>query len=417
MKRQLIHYLEYSLHLKKYSKDGEKMKKIFLISCVFSVFSFTPSIQANEIDNELSMLKKQMMILQNKIAALEHRLEQLNTAENKVTVKAKSEQDEVAKAFVQTKVAGQALAEPATKDIKLYATLRPTFGYIEESDEKLWDVRDALSHAGFKSTYAFAENWQAILHGEWGIDLSNNGDFGKARQVYVALDSPIGRVGIGKQRPVQYLFIAEYIDIFNHGASPFAYDPESIFFVDNLVTYQIKQGDFTWMAVSQFNGESGDNNSDLFNVGGSYDHNNLHLAATYLTESIAFQNEELGTDETYGGSFAYTLSNGLYLALGYQDKTYERNGLSDREGHTFDASFAYPLSSHYKIKWGYSDFEDGVSNATSNSFNGVNMTFEWLPAPQLRFHLEYLSRDFDERENFDSISIGFRYDYSQVWKL
>jgi predicted porin len=133
------------------------------------------------------------------------------------------------------------------KDLRVYATVRPTFGYIDENDEKLWDVIDALSHAGFKATTHFDEEWSAVLHGEWGIDLSNNGDFGKARQVYVALNSPVGTIGIGKKRPAQYLFIAEYVDIFNHSNSPFSYDPESIFFVDNLITYKLKTGNLTWM--------------------------------------------------------------------------------------------------------------------------------------------------------------------------
>jgi predicted porin len=133
------------------------------------------------------------------------------------------------------------------KDLRVYATVRPTFGYIDENDEKLWDVRDALSHAGFKATTHFDEEWSAVLHGEWGIDLSNNGDFGKARQVYIALNSPVGTIGIGKKRPAQYLFIAEYVDIFNHSNSPFSYDPESIFFVDNLITYKLKTGNLTWM--------------------------------------------------------------------------------------------------------------------------------------------------------------------------
>ena len=120
------------------------------------------------------------------------------------------------------------------------------------------------SNAGIKSTFEFSANWKAILHGEWGVDLSNNGDFGKARQVYVALDSPYGQVGIGKQRPVQYSFIAEYVDIFNHSLSPFAYDPESPFFVNNLLTYKKQINAFTWMLASQFDGENTNDDSDFF---------------------------------------------------------------------------------------------------------------------------------------------------------
>lgn len=302
-----------------------------------------------------------------------------------------------------------------SKDMKLYATLRPTYGWIDDSGEEQFDVKDALSHAGFKSTTEFKKGWKAILHGEWGVDLSNNGDFGKARQVYVAVDSPYGRVGIGKQRPVQYLFIAEYIDIFNHGNSPFSYDPESLFFVNNLITYAKTISNFTLMAVAQFDGEQGDNFQDLFNTGVSYDKDNLHLALTYTKQDALADDAVIGEDEIVAVSGAYTLDSGLYLALGYQGKSYNRNTLMDRDGHTFDFSVAYPIAHQMKLKAGYFDFKDGVDGSESRDFNGVNLTTEWSPADNLRFHLEYLVRNFKEQKDYSSISVGFRYDFADTW--
>jgi hypothetical protein len=298
--------------------------------------------------------------------------------------------------------------------IKAYATIRPTFGHIEENGETVWDVRDALSHAGFKATTDFKRDWNAVVHGEWGIDLSNNGDFGRARQVYVALNSPFGDVGIGKQRPVQYLFIAEYVDIFNHSNSPFAYDPESIFFVDNLVTYKLSTGNFSWMFASQFNGEEGDNNRDLTNVGVSYDYLGLHAAITYLTEDSYLEERKEGEDEVFAGSLSYDFTHELYVAVGYQNRTYQRYLQPvDRDGHTIDVSAAYRISENYKLKFGVFDFSDGHERAIiSQDFNGYNTTLEWLPSPSLRFHIEYLHRNFDYLDDFTSISIGFRYDLS-----
>jgi len=299
---------------------------------------------------------------------------------------------------------------------KVYGTIRPTVGYIDENDSPTADVRDALSHAGFKATSEFAKDWSATLHGEWGIDLSNNGDFGKARQVYVALNSPVGSVGIGKQRPAQYLFIAEYVDIFNHGSSPFAYDPESIFFVDNLLTYKFKDNKYTWMVATQLNGDNGDNYSDLFNLGFSYDFQGLHAAITYLTQDANINGNTVGDDKTYAAALAYDFDSGLYLALGYQDKEYQRiNGKSDRSGHTLDLSAAYWLAKEYRLKLGYFDFSDGLTASQSYDFSGFNTTLEWLPKPYLRFHLEYLQRDFQYLDDFSSISIGFRYDFSTQW--
>ena len=382
-----------------------KYKKAMLI--IVSIF-VTFTVNANNVQQEIDLLKKQL----NEIQARLLQLEKQNQQQNNTT-----EQSIVVKKTTPLPTKGTTSAKK-NKDIKLYASLRPTFGHINEDDNKVWDVRDALSNAGFKSTYKFKDGWQATLHGEWGIDLSNNADFGKARQVYVALDSPLGRFGIGKQRPVQYLFIAEYIDIFNHSRSPFAYDPESPFFVNNLFTYQKKISDFTWMLASQFNGDEGNDNSDFFNAGVSYDKNNLHLALTYSTKDI-YQSQDMnvGEDKVYAGSVAYTFNNNLYLAIGYQDIDYQRRYLKDRNGHTFDISLAYPIGNQFKVKTGYFDFEDGFSSVNTQDYNGANLTFEWLPADNLRFHLEYLRRDFEQLPDFNSLSVGFRYDYAQSWKF
>lgn len=304
--------------------------------------------------------------------------------------------------------------------LSTYATIRPTFGLINEDDESNWDVRDALSHAGIKVTHEFMPGWQAELHGEWGIDLANEGNFGKSRRAYTALGTPFGRFGIGKQRPAQYLFIAEYVDIFNHASSPFAYDPESIFFVDNLVTYRYHFGPVTFIAAGQFNGDKGDNQSDLFNTGLSYDQAGLHAAITYQHNDVYDNELQIGENRLWSGALAYQFTPDLYAAVAYQDKEYERNSsLASRQGHTFDVSLAYQLSKHYKLKTGYFNFDDGYYqfDPLNQSFDGYNITLEWLPTAPLRVHLEYLNKSYDNQEDMDSISIGFRYDYKQEWQF
>ena len=70
------------------------------------------------------------------------------------------------------------------------------------------------------------------------------------------------------------------------------------------------------------------------------------------------------------------------------------------------------LNDIFKLKLGIFDFSDGYEIDQSRDFNGYNTTLEWLPNPSLRFHLEYLHRNFDYLDDFSSISIGFRYDFS-----
>ncbi|OHU85025.1 MULTISPECIES: porin [Pseudoalteromonas] len=304
--------------------------------------------------------------------------------------------------------------------VDVYATIRPTFGIIDEQSYSYWDVRDALSHAGIKAATEFATGWSAQLHGEWSIDLANQGNFGKSRRVYTAISTPFGRFGIGKQRPPQYLFIAEYVDIFNHASSPFAYDPQSIFFVDNLISYRLDSDPFTFIAVGQYAGDTDDNQTDLFNVGVSYDVNGLHAALTYQQNDVHVEKVYLGENRVWATSLAYQFNPRLYGAISYQAKDYRRVAVSEtRKGHTIDFSMAYQLATDYKLKTGFFEFNDGYhfDDTSNQSFDGFNITLEWLPTPPLRVHLEYLNKSYFYRSDIESFSVGLRYDFKRHWQF
>ncbi|WP_372872362.1 porin [Shewanella sp.] len=392
----------------------------FVISFVLALSAQNP-VQAGEREGsaELDMLKAELMRLQKRVAELEAKQRAgASVAEDEHPVEP-AENPELARQLQTLPKTAELVAKDTTDSkISLYSSLRPTYGYYDDGDSTYWDVEDALSNAGFKASKEFMPGWQVQMQGEWRIDIGNNGDFGGARRAYVALDSPYGRVAIGKQRPPQYLLIAEYVDIFNHANSPFAYDPEGLFFVNNLVSYQLQLGDITWMMAAQFDGERGSDSSDLINAGLGYDMENLHLGLSYLTQNIWGANQELGDDETWAGVLAYTFESGLYLAAVWQDKSYVRDlVLHDRSGHALDVSLAYPLAPHFRVKLGYFDFDDGDSSASSQSFDGFNATLEWLPADNLRFHIELLNRNYDYMGDFYSLLIGFRYDFSQEWQF
>ncbi|PKG55907.1 porin [Shewanella sp. Choline-02u-19] len=303
--------------------------------------------------------------------------------------------------------------------VSLYGSIRPTLSYLDDGQDKTWDVRDALSRIGIKASTEFADGWTAIAQGEWSVDIANSGNFGKARQAYAAIASPYGQVGIGKQRPAQYTLVAEYVDIFNHGNSPYAYDHESPFFVDNFVTYQLVTGDFTWMAGAQFDGDSGEDATDMINVGVGYDLNQLHIGLGYVAQNTADTSGVEGDDKTVGGVVAYTFSNDMYMAVSYQDKQYNYNAGSmnkDRSGSTLDTAFAYPISDDYKVKLGYFQFKDGINDTTSADYDGFNTTLEWNPLANVRVHLEYLDKSYDNREDDQAVTIGFRYDFNLTWQ-
>ncbi|MBB1268696.1 porin [Shewanella sp. SR44-3] len=396
--------------------------KLLLSSLAVSI-ALAFSANASAEDSALAQLKAELVKLQQKVAELEAK--QLQTdqavAQNTHTVHVSNDAASTSSNTSHNKRSPQASPQAANSQIKVYTSLRPTYGYYDAQNETSWDVGDALSRVGFKASNEFMPGWQVQMHGEWNVEVANNGDFGKSRLAYVALDSPYGRLAIGKQRPPQYTLVAEYVDIFNHAGSPFGYDPEGLFFVNNLVSYELEFGDFKWMMASQFNGETGDNGSDMFNAGLGYDKGNFHAAVTYLTEpqimnSLTLGDVDIGDNDTWAGVVAYTFDSGLYVAAAYHDKTYERVLIpSDRSGDMIDFSVGFPLSDHYGVKVGYFAFDDGDNSAASQAFDGYNATLEWLPADNIRFHIEYLTRNYDHLGDFDSVLIGMRYDFSQEW--
>lgn len=313
----------------------------------------------------------------------------------------------------------QAPSQFKNSQMSLYGSIRPTLSYLDNGQDKTWDVRDALSRVGIKASTEFADGWTAIAHGEWSVDIANSGDFGKARQAYAAIASPYGQVGIGKQRPAQYTLVAEYVDIFNHGNSPYAYDYDSPFFVDNFVSYQLVTGDFTWMAGAQFDGDSSDDATDMLNLGVGYDIDQLHIGLGYITQNTADTQGIEGDNQTLGGVIAYTFSNNLYLAVSYQDKQYNYDTASmhkDRSGSTLDTALAYPLTEQYTVKLGYFQFKDGIDDITSANYDGFNTTLEWNPIDNVRVHLEYLDKSFDNRDDDHAVTIGFKYDFNLIWQ-
>ncbi len=349
-----------------------------------------PLYATESSSNDISQVKQELELLKNKLEKLEAAQATAKTQSSKEVTSSKGE-------------------------VKVYASLRPTFGRIDDHGDDFSDVQDALSNAGFKSTYEFKPGWTAIMHGEWSVDIANNADFGTARQVYVGVRTPYGQVAIGKQRPVQYTLIAEYVDIFNHRSSPFAYDVEGPFFVDNLVTYEHTIDNFKFMLGGQFNGPSGEDDNDFFNTGLAYDADGLHLALAYSSKNEFDENDiKLGGVDVLGFSVAKEFDSGVYAAAAYQSVDYDF--IQERDGDTVDVSLGYRFAPEYRVKVGYFAFDDGKVDAETENHDGANLTLEWLPSDNLRFHLEYLTKSYDELEDSDSITIGFRYDYANTWQ-
>ena len=168
------------------------------------------------------------------------------------------------------------------------------------------------------------------------------------------------------------------------------------------------------MIGGQFDGDNGDDFADFINTGLGYSSTGLHLSLTYSTQNdFNEQQIKIGETEVLAGMAALDITDNLYAAIAYQDVDYQR--LTPRSGSTLDVSLGYRFYPLYRAKLGFFDFDDGINAYSSNSHQGANLTLEWLLSDNLRFHLEYLTKDFDFLLDSQSISIGFRYDYSQQW--
>ncbi len=316
-------------------------------------------------------------------------------------------------------------SSPGSASLNIYGTLRPTFAfYADENGEELADVRDALSRVGLNGSIALTPTINGIYEGEWSVDIQTNGEFGRARKAYVGLESSFGSVAIGKQRPPQYLLIAEPVDIFNHANSPFAYDVVSPFFVDNAVTYSYSSEYVDFLSLGRFDGGSGDDRADMVNIGARFHTENYYLAVTYLDVTGSADdpdfpegNDALEGDEvTTLAAAAYAQWGPVYLAAAYQDLNIEPLAGAERDGHSFDISTAYDLATlgmaaGWKVKAGYFDYDDGLDTADSATQDGANITLEYQWTEQFRVHLEYLERFFDQRPDDTSFTVGFRYDF------
>lgn len=284
---------------------------------------------------------------------------------------------------------------------KLYATLRPSLTYFNVEDDNRVEVTDFLSFAGLYSEAELGGGWTAAAHGEWGLDIAKNGDFGKARRASVALSNgSYGKVTLGKDRAIDYLLHATHVDIFNHRASPFAYDQITSdgFFTANQVAYSNTWDSITFMAAFKFAKGDDEDYAKQSIAGLSYDANGLHLAASYKARDNA---------DAVAVSYAQQITDNFYLAAVYQDI---------EEGDSLDVSMGYQVSSQYKVKAGYYSFGDGISSNASKDNDGFNLTLERQFTPKFRTHIEVLTKSYDNFEDEVAFAIGLKYDIAVNWK-
>lgn len=307
--------------------------------------------------------------------------------------------------------------EASAHNLTVYGTFRPVFTVENDGSDSSADIRDGLSRFGLAGSTPVLESSKAFFRGEWNVRIADGGQIdgtsSGARKALVGIEGEFGRVAIGKQRPPHYNLIAEHTDIFNHAASPYAYDNVGPFFVDNLTSYQYNLEGFSFQAAFRSDGSTGKDNEDMINAGVGFNMANVYFAAAYLKvvlPEVADANEE-GAESENMALAAYINLDKLYLATAYQAVTQTPESGNDVDVTTLDISAAYSLPNRYKVKAGVFIYDDGIDGAASQSNQGVNLTLERQLADNVRVHIEYLNKDFDEADATSAVSVGFRYDF------
>ena len=296
-------------------------------------------------------------------------------------------------------------------DVSIYGRFWPRLTY-ENSDGSSTDITDALSRVGIKANTQITEGLSAVLHGEWDVDIEQNGNFGDARQAYVGIKSEdLGMVAIGKQWDPYFNTVAEVTDIFYHRASPFGYDNQGPFRSSNLVTYANSFAGLNVNAGMQVDGEVGNgdasashsDNVDAASIGASFSSGPIYVGVSYLRQNKDDDSVErnfLGV----GGSL--NVIENLYLAVTYQYITDNYDDGTELNPFTLDVAGAYSLGS-IKALLGFfmSDPDDGSEKM------GYNVTLIKEVHPALDVFAEWVLTQNDPGDDVNTLSLGFRYDF------
>ena len=332
-------------------------------------------------------------------------------AEEPMAEEAMAEEAMAEEAMAEELMVGEAMIKDT--DVSIYGRFWPrvTYNSVDGGDSST-DITDALSRVGIKAKTQITETLSAVLHGEWDVDIENNGNFGDARQAYVGLQSEgMGMVAIGKQWDPYYNLVAEVTDIFYHRASPFGYDQQGPFRSSNLVTYANSIGGLKINAGMQVDGVSGSkddgkhsDNVDAASVGASLRSGPVYIGVSYLRQNMDDDGIER---DSFGVGGSLNVMDDLYLAVTYQYITDNYDTGSELNPFTLDVAASYSFGGGITALAGYfmSDPDDG------SELMGYNVTLIKEVHPALDVFAEWVLTDEDQGDDVNTFSLGFRYDF------
>lgn len=310
-------------------------------------------------------------------------------------------------------------ATESSSQMEVYGSFRPLLTLEDDGQQSpALDVRDALSHIGLQGYSQVSDSAQGFFSGRWRVNIQDEGDIDGRQLAMVGLrkqsDNSNHQISMGTLRPPQYQLIAAGNDIFHNPQSPFAYAAISPFYIDNAMAYQMSYQDFQLYAALSSDGSSGEDVIDLLNYGISYQWQSIYLALALLEVTEPGIATDDPGDERQLQALAMSWTNEiLSLAMAYQQFELMPEGVSaEFDGATLDLSLGYHLGNGKQLKSGYFEYEDGIQDASSLGYQGVNITFEQQLAANVLVHIELLYQHPYEADARTALSLGMRYDFS-----
>lgn len=354
-----------------------------------------------------------------------------------------------------------ALPYAAQADTILYGSARVSVDYNDDDKNNpldgdgYWDVVNNSSRLGVLGTEDLGGGLSAVYRYEFGVDMTEGGNFESNRPKYVGLKGGFGTVTLGTQ-DTPYYHVVEVVDIFNTdkalgstawlGGSFNGFDLSlssdrdvgdgSLFRLENSLYYTTPDfNGVTGEAMLVMNGVAGDqngysNNIDLWNIAIKYSNGPFFAGASYIAldgNSNVFLSNELAVDldlDQWNIGLGYSsgpFSVGFIYEQGKLNEfgllnTMQINGV--RLLNNDDANNWY-LTGEYRfgnntIRGAYGQLDTkldipGFDDKIDNYLVGYQYDF----SKRTRLWVEYIGRSADSVLYGDqsAVSIGARHDF------
>lgn len=178
----------------------------------------------------------------------------------------------------------------AVAETTLYGSARgsvvwtdPDTRMSDEDDNDFWDVKNHSSRLGVRGSEDLGNGLSAIYQYEFGVDLTEGGNFNSNRPRVLGLKGGFGQVSLGTQW-TPYYNVAGRIDIFN---ATFFNLPNQIFRRDNTVVYNTPSiAGFLGESMVQMDGANRDDTIDEYSLGFNYSNGPFGVGAAYISNEF-----------------------------------------------------------------------------------------------------------------------------------